>query len=228
MMKRILPTMLCFLLLSSIAVAEITLPSFNTFSEIEPVEIRVTENDMTSSVVYSTDMVSIEAYQQLIMNSGFAMNGSWVLPGDENYKSLAVYSYLYTGNERPSSFKMKVGEDEVSSNMLLQVIQVDNSEVLLMLTCNKSIEFYDYIRLTPEPIVQSDSTPAVTDMPGGHIEYVTVTEKCFNCHGSGICPLCHGTGTYRNYGVSVPCEKDCGTCGGTGELTHVDARWVYD
>ena len=227
-MKRIVSFMLCFLLLSSGAAAEINLPSFNTFSENEPVIVRTEENEQTASKVFYTDLASIEAYQQLIMSSGFAMNGSWLLPGNGEYDSLAVYSYLYTGNERPSVFQMTVGEDVVSSNMIFQVIQYKNDEVLLKLTCNSSIEFYDYVRPTPVPNDYPEYTPAATNSPGGHIEYVTVTENCFNCHGSGICPLCDGTGTYRNYGVGVPCEKDCGTCGGTGKLTHVDARWVYD
>lgn len=35
---------------------------------------------------------------------------------------------------------------------------------------------------------------------------------CVSCHGSGMCPVCDGTGTYRNYGQS----SDCSACGGTG------------
>ena len=226
MKNRILSFILCFLLFSASAVAEIRLPSFNTYSEIEPLVVSTAENEQTASAVYYTDMASIEAYQQLIMNNGFAMNGSWVLPGGEDYESLVVYSYLFMGNERLDSFKMNIGEDAVSSNMLLQVIQFDNGEVLLMLTCNNSIEFYSYIQATPTPYAYPE--PAPTLFQHGHIEYVTVTEKCFNCHGTGICPLCNGTGTYRRYGQSVSCDKKCGTCGGAGEWTRVDAQWVYD
>lgn len=35
---------------------------------------------------------------------------------------------------------------------------------------------------------------------------------CVSCHGSGICPVCDGTGVYSNYGQS----SECSACGGTG------------
>ena len=52
-------------------------------------------------------------------------------------------------------------------------------------------------------------------------DYVTPdTERslCVSCHGSGMCPVCDGTGTYRNYGQS----SECSACDGTGVCSICD------
>lgn len=36
---------------------------------------------------------------------------------------------------------------------------------------------------------------------------------CFNCQGSGICQVCHGTGGQYWYGIGI---QPCGACGGVG------------
>lgn len=46
--------------------------------------------------------------------------------------------------------------------------------------------------------------------------------SCFNCHGSGNCPHCNGSGIYRNYGQEVECVPCdglgiCATCDGSGK-----------
>lgn len=60
---------------------------------------------------------------------------------------------------------------------------------------------------------------------GGHWEWQTQTLTCPECYGSKSCKLCHGTGTYRLYGVAVPCDKLCSFCDGTG--TYQTRQYVF-
>ena len=49
----------------------------------------------------------------------------------------------------------------------------------------------------------------------GHWEWQKVKVDCPSCVG-GICPLCNGSGVYRMYGQSIPCERRCSVCDGLG------------
>ena len=42
------------------------------------------------------------------------------------------------------------------------------------------------------------------------------TRRCLSCHGTGTCPICKGTGRYSNYGQTVPCDRKCSSCRGSG------------
>ena len=73
-------------------------------------------------------------------------------------------------------------------------------------------------------------TAAPTGQPsspesGGRWEWQTQTVSCPECHGSGRCSLCHGTGTYRIYGQAVSCSAACSFCGGTG--SYQTRQYVY-
>jgi hypothetical protein len=41
---------------------------------------------------------------------------------------------------------------------------------------------------------------------------------CVSCHGSGMCPVCDGTGIYSNYGQS----SECSACDGSGVCSICD------
>jgi hypothetical protein len=74
----------------------------------------------------------------------------------------------------------------------------------------------------------SNTVSSGTSASGGHLEYYYEDAPCFNCHGTGTCPLCHGTGTYRMYGQSVPCDRQCSACSGSGVIPSLRSRWVAD
>lgn len=46
---------------------------------------------------------------------------------------------------------------------------------------------------------------------------------CVACYGSGSCSVCHGTGTYSNYGFS----DTCSACNGTGTCSICDGKGSY-
>jgi len=56
------------------------------------------------------------------------------------------------------------------------------------------------------------------DTDDGYISPDTERSTCVSCHGSGICPVCDGTGVYRNYGQS----SECSACDGTGVCSICD------
>lgn len=62
---------------------------------------------------------------------------------------------------------------------------------------------------------------------GGHWEWRTVERDCPSCSG-GRCPVCDGTGTYRLYGESVPCDRYCSACDGQGTITQQEYVYVSD
>lgn len=80
------------------------------------------------------------------------------------------------------------------------------------------------------PPATSAPTPPPNPAPNSnfYVEYVYEDVTCFNCHGSGICPLCSGTGTYRMYGQSVPCDRKCSTCGGAGSYKQLVPKYHYN
>ncbi len=64
------------------------------------------------------------------------------------------------------------------------------------------------------------------EVPGFTVKFRLVERPCPNCHGSGICSLCNGTGTYRMYGEEVNCDKVCAFC--DGEKTYEAMEPYYD
>ena len=63
--------------------------------------------------------------------------------------------------------------------------------------------------------------------PGRHLEYQQVKVDCPSCYG-GKCSVCNGSGTYRNYGAAVPCDRYCSSCNGLGYFYQSQPVWVYD
>lgn len=94
---------------------------------------------------------------------------------------------------------------------------------------------YDRVAPTAKPTsapkvtaAPSNTASSGTSASGGHLEYYYEDTPCFNCYGTGTCPLCHGTGTYRMYGQSVPCDRQCSACSGSGVIPSLRSRWVAD
>lgn len=79
----------------------------------------------------------------------------------------------------------------------------------------------------PTPASDPDATEQIIHRPGMHVEYRTVEVDCPSCVG-GKCSTCNGTGTYRNYGVAVPCSRYCSACGGAGYIVQRQPVWVAD
>ena len=78
-------------------------------------------------------------------------------------------------------------------------------------------------------IVETEKKETVeTEKRQGHWVYDYVDQVCPECFGSKKCSLCHGTGVYRLYGVSVDCPKECSYCGGTGYVSVLQSSWVWD
>lgn len=80
----------------------------------------------------------------------------------------------------------------------------------------------------PEATTTPAPTPEArpTDNTQWRMQTVYRDQICPICFGSGDCTLCQGTGTYRRYGVSVPCDKECSYCGGTGSVPILVTEWV--
>ena len=79
----------------------------------------------------------------------------------------------------------------------------------------------------PSPDSGGSSVPDYPPSPGRHLEYQQVKVDCPSCYG-GKCSVCNGSGTYRNYGAAVPCDRYCSSCNGLGYFYQSQPVWVYD
>ncbi len=78
---------------------------------------------------------------------------------------------------------------------------------------------------TAEPASQPDWDVYVPDTSSsGSWEWQYNEVDCPECFG-GRCPVCNGSGIYRNFGVSVDCDPDCAACDGKG--TFMQRDYVY-
>lgn len=77
---------------------------------------------------------------------------------------------------------------------------------------------------TPQPTPEPSAAPTVHC----HLENRTRRVTCPICFGNKKCTLCNGTGVYRAYGESVPCEKLCVFCDGLGYYEEITSVWVPD
>lgn len=82
----------------------------------------------------------------------------------------------------------------------------------------------DFRRLVDRETAAPASRPSQSDS-SGHWEWQTQTVTCPECHGSGRCSLCHGTGAYRLYGQAVSCSATCSFCGGKG--SYQTRQYIY-
>lgn len=64
------------------------------------------------------------------------------------------------------------------------------------------------------------------EVPGFTVKFRRVERTCPECHGSGSCSLCNGTGTFRLYGEEVDCDRVCSFC--KGEKTYEVLEPYYD
>ncbi|MBR4457892.1 MAG: hypothetical protein IKS31_02925 [Clostridia bacterium] len=78
------------------------------------------------------------------------------------------------------------------------------------------------------PVKTEEKEETEEERIGYHPEYVYEDRTCPYCYGTGLCKLCHGTGTYRMYGQSVPCDRQCSYCGGNKTVSVLVVRWVPD
>lgn len=69
----------------------------------------------------------------------------------------------------------------------------------------------------PHPTTPQPTTPSPTVPTGPTWHWEEKKVDCPSCVG-GVCPICHGTGTYRLYGQSSPCPRKCPSCGGNGYI----------
>ena len=217
-MKRCLAAILLWCLFLSGAVAEVCLPSFESYTAQTPEAISETENEDTITGQYYTDMESVQAYQTMLLEKGFLLSGQWKLPGGEGYDHLDVYAYTWIGKERPASFKMTVGNDNFSTHILIQAASLTDGRVLLGMTRSAQITCFEFIQPSPVPT----STPA----PLGICQFCnhgrcrhcggSGVKKCGICNGSGICVTCNG----RKRGPYVPSYT-----GGSG--TYVDCQGCH-
>lgn len=62
---------------------------------------------------------------------------------------------------------------------------------------------------------------------GFSVKTRTVTRTCYVCHGSGLCNLCKGTGTYRLYGTATPCDTVCSFCKGAKTYEALETYYEH-
>lgn len=55
-------------------------------------------------------------------------------------------------------------------------------------------------------------------------DYSNTSQTCTSCYGSGICPICNGTGQYSMYGNDY---SECTACYGTGICSICGGDGVY-
>lgn len=77
---------------------------------------------------------------------------------------------------------------------------------------------------SPAPTAAPTAAPEHTSAPQGRWVWVEEEQDCPACVG-GVCPVCHGTGSYRLYGEQVLCSPLCSACNGRG--TYSTRRYVY-
>lgn len=85
---------------------------------------------------------------------------------------------------------------------------------------------------TPTPLPTATPVPETEsvfpqDNDAYHWEWVAVEKDCEFCVG-GRCKECGGSGVYRLYGESVPCDPDCVACDGKGTYETREYKMVMD
>jgi len=180
------------------------------------------------------DMVGVKPvlYEQDVRMRG-AVYTAYTFPMPEDFdRFLSDYSI------KAEKQGYTVSEDTVSAQPAIRIgtdardaFLIPDYRGSMLFLVHTGIDYAPLPTMTPSPVPTATNTPTPvknnTPVPsgGGHWERVEVQVDCEACT-RGTCDLCKGTGSYSRFGVTIPCERDCQSCNGTGYWTVHDMVWV--
>lgn len=155
--------------------------------------------------------------------------------------SMTLYKKYYTSSTIVDS-SSETQYHKAFTNLEMKIDCFDSKEGIICayisfsapLFDKTSFDFTGYFAVTvPGTTSNSNTTPPSTESssPSTNFQPPKIEvqplpkenpkKSCIACHGSKMCSICGGTGTYRNYGQSSPCSAcgttgKCSTCNGTG------------
>lgn len=215
--------------------AEVTLlPAYHSYADPSAEMIASTANADTATDQYYTDSTSAGNYRAMLRENGFALCGSWTLPGGEDWSSVSVYAYICMGSVQPESFHMDVEGNSITCHLLLQEAALKDGRILLSMTRSSGIELSDPEESAPSP------QPELPEILSGSCPYCNDGE-CRECSGSGTvrCEICNGALTCQTchnkrrfyvsgYGVGQGTYVDCSACEGSGKCWRCQGTGLQD